>query len=66
MAHQEAITLKNQEKFDSEQTSFHGVTPKHLQSYLDEFCFRTNRRNFQGQLFNRLLSACTSTEHLTS
>ena len=26
--------------------TFHGLSPKHLQSYLNEFCFRTNRRQF--------------------
>jgi transposase-like protein len=45
--------------------TFHGLAPKHLQSYLDEFCFRTNRRNFEGQLFNRLLAACVTTETVT-
>jgi transposase-like protein len=45
--------------------TFHGLAPKHLQSYLDEFCFRTNRRNFEGQLFNRLLAACASTDTIT-
>lgn len=23
--------------------TFHGLSPKHLQAYLDEFCFRTNQ-----------------------
>lgn len=45
--------------------TFHGLAPKHLQSYLDEFCFRTNRRNFEGQLFNRLLIACVSFDTIT-
>lgn len=42
--------------------TFHGLDSKHLQSYLNEFCFRTNRRQFDGQMFNRLLSACVSTD----
>jgi hypothetical protein len=25
---------------------------------LDEFCYRFNRRFWEGQLFNRLLAAC--------
>jgi transposase-like protein len=38
--------------------TYHGLGEKHLQAYLDEFCFRFNRRKFSGQLFNRLLNAC--------
>ncbi|OIB01454.1 hypothetical protein AK95_28950 [Paenibacillus sp. LC231] len=45
--------------------TFHGLDSKHLQSYLNEFCFRTNRRQFEGQLFNRLLAACLSTDTVT-
>ena len=40
--------------------TYHGLGAKHLQSYLDEYCYRFNRRNFKGQLFIRLLHACTS------
>ena len=45
--------------------TYHGLGSKHLQSYLNEFCFRTNRRHFQGQLFNRLLNACILTDTIT-
>ncbi|MFB6367929.1 IS1595 family transposase [Paenibacillus elgii] len=45
--------------------TFHGLDSKHLQSYLNEFCFRTNRRQFEGQMFNRLLAACISTNTVT-
>jgi len=45
--------------------TFHGLAPKHLQAYLNEFCFRANRRQFEGQLFNRLLTACISTSTIT-
>jgi hypothetical protein len=45
--------------------TFHGLAPKHLQSYLNEFCFRTNRRHFEGELFNRLLTACISVDTIT-
>jgi transposase-like protein len=45
--------------------TFHGLDSRHLQSYLDEFCYRFNRRKFTGQLFNRLLHACVSTETIT-
>lgn len=47
------------------QGTFHGLASKHLQSYLDEFCFHTNRRQFEGQLFNRLLTVCVSTDTVT-
>ena len=40
--------------------TYHGLDSKHMQSYLDEFCYRFNRRHFEGQLFNRLLNACVS------
>ncbi len=38
--------------------TFHGLDQKHFQAYLDEFCYRFNRRFWEGQLFNRLLDAC--------
>lgn len=38
--------------------TYHGLDKKHLQAYLDEFCYRFNRRAWQPQLFSRLLSAC--------
>ena len=37
---------------------FHGVSSKHLQSYLDEFCYRLNRRKQRTDLFRRLLNRC--------
>ncbi len=40
--------------------TFHGVNKKHLQSYLDEFCYRFNRRWAENQLFDRLLTACVT------
>lgn len=43
--------------------TYHGrMIPKHLQSYLDEFCYRFNRRFWEHQLFDRLLSACLNCE----
>jgi len=45
--------------------TYHGLEPKHLQAYLDEYCYRFNRRMFKGQLFNRLLNACVSTTTVT-
>lgn len=41
--------------------TYHGLDEKHLQTYLDEFCYRFNRRKFKGELFNRLLSCCATT-----
>jgi hypothetical protein len=37
---------------------FHGVSPRHLQSYLDEFCYRLNRRDARLDLFRRILNRC--------
>ena len=36
----------------------HGVSGDYLQNYLDEYCFKYNRRNFGGKVFDRLLIAC--------
>jgi transposase-like protein len=38
-----------------------GVSHKHLQRYLDEFCYRFNRRFWEDQLFGRVLCACMNT-----
>ena len=40
--------------------TYHGLGKRHMQAYLDEFCFRFNRRRAEGQLFNRLLNACAN------
>lgn len=45
--------------------TFHGVSSKHLQRYLDEFCYRFNRRRWQGQLFDRLITACINSKGIT-
>ena len=37
--------------------TFHGLGSKHLQLYLNEFCFRFNRRYFRGNLFLSLAHA---------
>lgn len=47
------------------QGTFHGLDSRHLQRYLDEFSFRFNRRKFTGELFNRLLQSCLSTNTIT-
>ena len=43
----------------------HGVSNKHLQRYLDEFCYRFNRRFWEGQLFYRLATACVNSTSTT-
>ncbi|MGD0998813.1 MAG: IS1595 family transposase [Thermoleophilia bacterium] len=37
---------------------FHGVSAAHLQAYLDEFCYRLNRREQRQDLFRRVLNRC--------
>lgn len=38
--------------------TFHGVTGKYLQEYVNEFCYRFNRRFWENELPMRLLNAC--------
>lgn len=45
--------------------TYHGLDEKHLQSYLDEFCYRFNRRSFKGELFNRLIHCCLECRTIT-
>jgi transposase-like protein len=45
--------------------TYHGLDARHFQAYLDEFCFRANRRFFAGELFDRLVCACVSTSTVT-
>ena len=47
------------------QGTYHGLDSKHLQLYLDEFCFRFGRRFWQSQLFNRILFACAHSSTFT-
>lgn len=44
--------------------TYHGLGQKHLQSYLDEFCYRFNRRFFHSEIFSRLLFAVTASSTL--
>jgi transposase-like protein len=37
---------------------FHGVSAAHLQAYLDEFCYRLNRREQRHDIFRRVLDRC--------
>lgn len=45
--------------------TYHGLGKKYLQKYLDEYCYRLNRRFWQSQLFDRLLTACINTHTIT-
>lgn len=45
--------------------TFHGLDQTHLQRYLNEFCYRFNRRKHEGQGFFRLLAACISCPTIT-
>lgn len=42
--------------------TFHRFGKKHLQAYLDEFCYRFNRRTWELQLFDRLATACVNSQ----
>jgi transposase-like protein len=45
--------------------TYHGLDEIHLQQYLDEFCYRFNRRRHYHELFDRLLLACIEKEEIT-
>ena len=38
--------------------TYHGIGSRHMQAFLDEFCFRFNRRFWHEQLFGRTVAAC--------
>ena len=40
--------------------TFHDIKPEFLQNYLDEFCYKFNRRYLGETLFGRLLVACVT------
>jgi transposase-like protein len=46
--------------------TFHGLDAKHLQRYLDEFCYRFNRRWFPQGIFPRLVNACLAAGKITA
>ena len=50
------IMIGNMKKFVN--GTFHGVSSNYLQEYLDEFCYRFNRRFWEPELPLRLLNAC--------
>ena len=39
---------------------YHDIRPEYLQNYLNEFCWKFNRRNFGEALFDRLMVAAVS------
>jgi hypothetical protein len=43
----------------------HGVSPRHLQAYLNEFTFRFNRRFYPFNSFRSILGIGSNTESLT-
>jgi transposase-like protein len=45
--------------------TYHGLDKKHLQRYLDEFCYRFNRRWIEPSIFVKLVNACLSTSRIT-
>lgn len=40
--------------------TYHGISGHYVQEYLDEFCFRLNRRFWENQIPNRLLKLCAT------
>ena len=40
--------------------TYHGLDEIHLQKYLDEFCYRFNRRNMAFNLFSHITNACAN------
>ena len=44
--------------------TFHGLGKKYLQSYLNEFCYRFNRRFFLSELFIRIFISCISSHRI--
>ncbi len=45
--------------------AYHGLPKDNLQSYLDEYCFRFSRRNFDGALLERLSLAVGTSVRLS-
>ncbi|MBP1934364.1 transposase [Ammoniphilus resinae] len=42
--------------------TFHGIGIRHLQAYLDEFCYRVNQALDQAPLFQGLIQLCAATK----
>lgn len=45
--------------------TYHGVSAHYLPRYLEEFCFRFNRRNNEEWIFESMLRACLFTVPMT-
>lgn len=45
--------------------TFHGLDAIHLQQYLNEFCYRFNRRWLISGVFTRLIKACACSDKVT-
>jgi len=45
--------------------TFHGLGVRHLQAYLDEFCFRVNQTLDQTPIFQSLIQSCASTQSIS-
>ena len=45
--------------------TYHGLPKKHLDRYLDEFCYRLNRRFCEHLIFGKLLNACVFAPKIT-
>jgi len=45
--------------------TYHSVSPKHLDDYLAEFNYRTNRRWIEASLFDRLIEAALCCKAIT-
>ncbi|MCP4640120.1 MAG: IS1595 family transposase [bacterium] len=46
--------------------TYHSVSPKHLDNYLSEFDYRTNRRWMEANLFDRLIRAALDSKAITN
>jgi transposase-like protein len=57
------IIISNVKSFIS--GTFHGLDSLHLQRYLNEFCYRFNRRYFKSGVFSRLVNACACSPKFT-
>jgi transposase-like protein len=57
------IVISNLKAFIS--GTYHGVAKTHFQAFLDEFCYRFNRRLWPSQLFARTLVACSAAPPFT-
>lgn len=46
--------------------TFHGLDSIYLQHYLNEFCYRFNRRHIKSGIFTRLVKACLYVDNVTA